>query len=89
MNAALRKRLSGDLDGLGRPGSPRGRWIPPFGGRCPPRTDLRMSTILVGEAAQGSWAEGASALGTRLVPLYRPSDYSHQILSDRQNLVPP
>ena len=33
MSAALRKRLSGDLDGLGRPGSPRGRWIPPFGGR--------------------------------------------------------
>ena len=24
--------VSGDLDGLGRPGSPRGRWIPPFGG---------------------------------------------------------
>ena len=33
VNAALRKRLSGDLDGLGRLGSPRGRWIPPFGGR--------------------------------------------------------
>ena len=32
VSAALRKRLSGDLDGLGRPGSPRGRWIPPFGG---------------------------------------------------------
>ena len=45
--------------------------------------------ILVGEAAQGSWAEGASALGPLVGPLLRPSDYSHQILSDRQNLVPP
>ena len=33
VNAGLRKRCVGDLDGLGRPGSPRGRWIPPFGGR--------------------------------------------------------
>ena len=53
------------------------------------KRDGGKGSLLVGEAAQGSWAEGASALGTRLVPLYRPSDYSHQILSDRQNLVPP
>ena len=40
-----------------------------------------------GSPGQLGW--GGQARSALLVPLYRPSDYSHQILTDRQDLVPP
>ena len=35
------------------------------------------------------WAGGSKAVGLAPLLLLRPSDYSHQILTDRQDLVPP
>lgn len=89
VNAALRKRLSGDLDGLGRPGSPRGRWIPPFGGSVLHVRTLELYYVSRRGKPPCWWAGGSKAVGLAPLLLLRPSDYSHQILTDRQDLVPP
>ena len=67
VSAALRKRLSGDLYGLGRPGSPRGRWIPPFGGRVLHVRTLELYYISRRGKPPCWWAGGSKAVG--LAPL--------------------